>query len=70
MKKVYVSILAAAIPAIGLAQSAVDAYTLGTNEMRGTARFMSMGGAFTALGGDLSSLNQNPAASVSTARRK
>ncbi len=61
MKKVYVSILAAAIPAIGLAQSAVDAYTLGTNEIRGTARFMSMGGAFTALGGDLSSLNQNPA---------
>jgi len=27
----------------------------------GTARFMSMGGAFTALGGDLSSLSQNPA---------
>jgi hypothetical protein len=27
----------------------------------GTARFMSMGGAFTALGGDISSLSQNPA---------
>ena len=27
----------------------------------GTARFTSMGGAFTALGGDLSSLSQNPA---------
>jgi hypothetical protein len=27
----------------------------------GTARFMSMGGAFTALGGDLSALSQNPA---------
>ncbi len=27
----------------------------------GTARFMSMGGAFTALGGDMSSLSQNPA---------
>jgi hypothetical protein len=27
----------------------------------GTARFMSMGGAFTALGGDLSTLSQNPA---------
>jgi hypothetical protein len=27
----------------------------------GTARFMSMGGAFTALGGDLSVLSQNPA---------
>ena len=27
----------------------------------GTARFMSMGGAFTAVGGDISSLSQNPA---------
>lgn len=27
----------------------------------GTARFLSMGGAFTALGGDISSLSQNPA---------
>ena len=27
----------------------------------GTARFMSMGGAFTALGGDISTLSQNPA---------
>lgn len=61
MKKIYVSILAAALPAIGFAQSAIDAYTLGHSELRGTARFMSMGGAFTALGGDLSTLNQNPA---------
>lgn len=29
--------------------------------MKGTARFMAMGGAFGALGGDLSSLSQNPA---------
>ncbi len=42
------------------AQSAIDAYNLSQSEMRGTARFMSMGGAFTALGGDLSTLNQNP----------
>jgi len=66
MKKVYVSILAAVIPAMSFAQSAIDvsaidAYTLGHSELRGTARFMSMGGAFTALGGDLSTLNQNPA---------
>ncbi len=27
----------------------------------GTARFNSMGGAFTALGGDISTLSQNPA---------
>lgn len=42
------------------AQSAVDAYNLSQSELRGTARFMSMAGAFTALGGDLSTLNQNP----------
>jgi len=43
------------------AQSAIDAYTLNPTELRGTARFMSMGGAFTSLGGDLSAVSQNPA---------
>lgn len=43
------------------AQSGFDAYQLSQSDLRGTARFMSMGGAFTALGGDMSSLNQNPA---------
>ena len=42
-------------------QSPVDAYNLSQTELRGSARFMSMAGAFTALGGDLSTLNQNPA---------
>jgi hypothetical protein len=49
------------LPTAMFAQSAVDAYNLSQNELRGTARFMSMAGAFTALGGDLSTLNQNPA---------
>lgn len=52
-------ILAAAIPA--LAQSAVDANSVQGSDVRGTARFVAMGGAFTSLGGDLSSLTQNPA---------
>lgn len=43
------------------AQSAIDAYSLSQGDLRGTARFMSMAGAFGALGGDLSTLNQNPA---------
>lgn len=42
------------------AQSAVDAMSLSQGDLRGTARFMSMGGAFGALGGDISTLNQNP----------
>ena len=49
------------LPAMSHAQSAVDLYNMSRPDLRGTARFMSMGGAFTALGGDLSSLNQNPA---------
>ncbi len=43
------------------AQSPVDAMALSQTELRGTARFMSMGGAFTALGADISALGQNPA---------
>lgn len=60
MKKFLVAGLIAA-PSIMMAQSAVDVNMLSQTELRGTARFMSMGGAFTALGGDLSTLNQNPA---------
>lgn len=52
---------AALIPAGLWAQSSLDAYALSQTELRGTARFMSMAGAFTALGGDLSTLTQNPA---------
>ena len=55
------TIAALSLPMILSAQSAVDAYNLSQSEQRGTARFMAMGGAFTALGGDLSALNQNPA---------
>lgn len=49
------------LPLLAGAQTAIDAFQLGQTSFTGTARFMSMGGAFTALGGDLSSLNQNPA---------
>ena len=41
---------------VGAAQSAVDMLQVTQPGFRGTARFMSMGGAFTALGGDLSSM--------------
>lgn len=39
----------------------IDAYNVSQSDLRGTARFMSMAGAFGALGGDLSTLTQNPA---------
>ncbi|MDE5882628.1 MAG: outer membrane protein transport protein [Muribaculaceae bacterium] len=51
------------LASVGMAysQSAIDGYRISQPDMKGTARFMSMGGAFGALGGDLSSLSQNPA---------
>ncbi|MDE6783368.1 MAG: hypothetical protein K2J17_06575, partial [Paramuribaculum sp.] len=61
MNKRISALLLAAIPMIGFAQTAFDAYQMSRYDLRGTARFMSMAGAFGALGGDLSSLNQNPA---------
>lgn len=61
MKKILLPAIVSFVPVVMSAQSTVDAYSLSQSEVRGTARFMSMGGAFTALGGDLSTLNQNPA---------
>lgn len=43
------------------AQSAIDAQSLNQLDMKGTARYMSMGGAFGALGGDLTTISKNPA---------
>lgn len=60
MKKLLLTGAILSLPAIMSAQSAIDAYSMSQNDLRGTARFMSMAGAFTALGGDISTLNQNP----------
>ena len=59
-KNILIAAFVVALPVTMSGQSAFDAYQLNQSNMRGTARFMSMGGAFTALGGDLSTLNQNP----------
>lgn len=61
MKKVYTAAFLAISALSVSAQSAIDAYNLFPDDLRGTARFMSMAGAFGALGGDLSTLSQNPA---------
>lgn len=60
MNKQQLLALALTLPACAFAQTAVDAYSASQLDLRGSARFMSMGGAFTALGGDISTLNQNP----------
>ncbi|MBK8883580.1 MAG: outer membrane protein transport protein [Bacteroidales bacterium] len=62
MKRISLSILAALMIFSGLAaQNVDDALRYSQLFYGGTARFMSMGGAFTALGGDISTLSQNPA---------
>lgn len=61
-KTIITSALLASMPAMLFGQSALNAFQLSqNNEPRGTARFVSMAGAFGALGGDLSTLTQNPA---------
>jgi hypothetical protein len=62
MKKISFSLLMVLSICSGIsAQNVDDALRYSQLFYGGTARFMSMGGAFTALGGDISSLSQNPA---------
>ena len=61
MKKIAITTAALILTLQGLfAQNVDDALRYSQIFYTGTARFMSMGGAFTALGGDLSALSQNP----------
>lgn len=61
MKKVYLFGTMLVIPLAMGAQSSIDGFRFSQPDMKGTARYMSMGGAFGALGGDLSSISSNPA---------
>jgi hypothetical protein len=47
-----------------LAQDVTDAISYSMDDIQGTARFRAMSGAFGALGGDMSSVNINPAGSA------
>lgn len=60
-RKILALALAFGCTAAVSAQSAIDAYNITPTQLRGTARFVGMGGAFTSLGSDLSCMNQNPA---------
>ncbi len=61
MKKICLFAATMAVPFIADAQSAIDGFRFSQPDMKGTARYMGMGGAFGALGGDLSSISTNPA---------
>ncbi len=62
MKKILTMILIAAFAATAArAQSAYDAANIAQKDLNGTARFVGMGGAMSALGGDISTIGTNPA---------
>ena len=60
-KTVLILIFASAIFLKGYSQNVDDALRYSQVFYSGSARFMAMGGAFTALGGDLSAISLNPA---------
>lgn len=60
MKKTLLALVWLTLPSLMSAQLATDAYQFSQPDLKGTARFMSMGGAFGALGADMSVLSQNP----------
>lgn len=64
MKKVYLTVTAFLVVAFSQAQDITDAVRYSTDGLTGTARYRAMSGAFGALGGDLSSINVNPAGSA------
>lgn len=62
MKKRFSLLMLVASLSSGLyAQGEMDAFNLSYNDLTGTARSVSMGGAFGALGGDISGIAINPA---------
>ena len=65
MKKIFLSLLiGSSIVSIAQETTTQDALRYAVNNLTGTARFRGMSGAFGAVGGDLSSININPAGSL------
>jgi hypothetical protein len=64
MKKTLMLCIGIASSCSILAQDITDAVRYSMDDIQGTARFRAMGGAFGALGGDMSAVNINPAGSV------
>ena len=61
MKKYMLLAFLSAYGLTAFAQAEFDALRLSQTDITGTARFVSMSGAFGALGGDMSAINLNPA---------
>ena len=64
MKKILFSLLIGSAFNVNAQETTVsDALRYGIQNLNGTARYRAMGGAFGAIGGDLSAINSNPAGS-------
>jgi hypothetical protein len=61
MKRIFLFIFSISIYATFYAQNFADAWRYSQNQPVGTARYTSMSGAFSSLGGDLSAIGLNPA---------
>ena len=65
MKKYITHVLMLLLYPLGTyAQSMDDLLRYTRTELKGTARYVAMGGAFNALGGDFSAIKDNPAAAA------
>ncbi len=62
--KRYITFIGLLVCVVTSAQNINDVLRYSAENLQGTARFQGMGGAFGALGGDLSALNINPAGSA------
>jgi long-subunit fatty acid transport protein len=61
MKKIIFVVATVFIAAMSFAQGEIDAYRFSTTDLQGSARGQAMGGAFGALGGDITGVAINPA---------
>ena len=61
MKKILIAVAVFLNCSILMAQTEFDAFKVVQTDINGTARYMSMAGAFGALGGDASAIKDNPA---------
>jgi len=64
MKKIVMLAISSFVMSFSFGQTVTDALRYSNDNLKGTARFRALSGAFGALGGDLSAVNINPAGSA------
>ncbi|WP_343695122.1 outer membrane protein transport protein [Flavobacterium sp.] len=64
MKKIFLLLITGLTVSVSHSQEVSDAVRFSQDNLTGTARFRAMGGAFGAVGGDLSAISVNPAGSA------